>query len=257
MFDQNITSLKPLQQKSLDSLMHCDTLSILPTGYGKSLIYELLPLYHLELKKKVAAVLILEPLNVIIEQQLQKLKDVSFSLKNTNTSDYLKAVDTDRIMYIFGHPEAVIGKADTYKFLQDLSEHKQMYVVVDEAHCVLDWGQDFRPVFREIKQLRAVLPTAKILALSATVSVKGVDNIVKFLGMVNPEIIRTSPIRDNISLIVLPRPGRKESVQTAYRYIFENVFSDLREKKENYPVTLIYCMGINWVGYGYEVSLSP
>lgn len=129
---------------------------------------------------------------MIIEQQLHKLKDVSFSLKNTDTFDSFKSIDIDRIMYIFGHPEAVIGKTDAYKFLQNLSEHKHLYIVVDEIHCILDWGEDFRPVFQDIKQLRAVLPKAHILALSATVSIKGVDDIVKYLGMVSPEVIRTS-----------------------------------------------------------------
>ena len=81
--------------------------------------------------------------------------------------DSFKAIDIDKIMYIFRHPEAVIGKMDAYKFLQNLSEHKHL---VDEAHCiVLDWGEDFRPVFQDIKQLRAVLPKAHILTLSATV----------------------------------------------------------------------------------------
>ena len=53
---------------------------------------------------------------MIIEQQLHKLKDVSFSLKNTDTLDSFKAIDIDRIMYIFGHLEAVIGKTDAYIF---------------------------------------------------------------------------------------------------------------------------------------------
>lgn len=92
------------------------------------------------------------------------------------------------------------------------------------------------------------------LALSATVSLNGISDITKFLGMDNPQIIKTSPIRSNISLIVLPRPGRKVSTHASYDYIFENIFGYLKKRKENYPVTLIYCVGINWVGYGYEVE---
>lgn len=86
-----------------------------------------------------------------------------------------------------------------------------MYVAVDEAHCILDWGHEFRPIFRDIKQLRAVRPDARFLALSATVSINGISDITKFLGMENPQIIKTSPLRSNISLIVLHRPGRKVS----------------------------------------------
>lgn len=72
--------------------------------------------------------------------------------------------------------------------------------------------------------------------------------------MENPQIIKTSPLRSNISLIVLHRPGRKVSTHASYDYVFENIFGDLKKRKENYPVTMIYCVGINWVGYGYEVE---
>lgn len=248
MSGQNISNLKPLQQKSLDGLMRQDVVDILPTGYGKSLIYELLPFWHFEETGKPAIVLVLEPLNVIIEQQMQKLKEVSFFIGNSPHSEF----DKDKTMFLFAHPEAVIGKPEVYKFLQSQSTY--MYVAVDEAHCILDWGHEFRPIFRDIKQLRAVRPDARFLALSATVSINGISDITKFLGMENPQIIKTSPLRSNISLIVLHRPGRKVSTHASYDYVFENIFGDLKKRKENYPVTLIYCVGINWVGYGYEVE---
>ncbi|XP_061193772.1 bifunctional 3'-5' exonuclease/ATP-dependent helicase WRN-like [Saccostrea echinata] len=251
MFDQNISALKPLQQKSLESLLHHDVVAILPTGYGKSLLYELLPFYHLEVTGNPAVVLVIEPLNVIIEEQMKKLSDSSFLLRNSSSYDFIKDFEKGKTMYIFAHPEAVVGKPEVYKLLQSVSDY--MYIVVDEAHCILDWGHDFRPIFREIKQLRAVRPDAKFLALSATVSVNGVVDITKFLGMENPKLIKTSPLRDNLSLIVLRRPSRKVSTQASYDYIFENVFCDLKRNEEDYPVTLIYCVGINWVGYGYEV----
>lgn len=84
----NISNLKPLQQKSLDGLMRQDVVAILPTGYGKSLIYELLPFWHFEEMGKPAIVLVLEPLNVIIEQQMQKLKEVSFFIGNSPHSEF-------------------------------------------------------------------------------------------------------------------------------------------------------------------------
>ncbi|XP_062599602.1 probable ATP-dependent DNA helicase RecS, partial [Saccostrea cucullata] len=251
MFDQNISALKPLQQKSLENLLHHGVLSILPTGYGKSLLYELLPFYHLEVTGKPAVVLVLEPLNVIIEGQMQKLKGSSFFLRNSD-HDFMKEFEKGRTKYIFVHPEAVVGKLEVYKFLQSISD--PMYIVVDEAHCILDWGHDFRPIFWDIKQLRAVRPDAKFLALSATVSLNGVVDITKFLGMENSKLIKTSPLLDNLSLIVLRRPRRKVSTHAPYDYIFENMVCDLKRKKEDYPVTLIFCVGINWVGYGYGVA---
>jgi superfamily II DNA helicase RecQ len=67
----------------LDSLLQQDVVAILPTGYGKSLIYELLPFWHFEKTGKPAVVLVVEPLNVIIQQQIQKLKGVFLSWQPT------------------------------------------------------------------------------------------------------------------------------------------------------------------------------
>uniref|UniRef100_K1QGY6 DNA 3'-5' helicase n=1 Tax=Magallana gigas TaxID=29159 RepID=K1QGY6_MAGGI len=86
-------------------------------------------------------------------------------------------------MFLFAHPEAVIGKPEVYKFLHNQSTY--MYVAVDEAHCILDWGHEFRPIFRDIKQLRAVRPDARFLALSATVSINGISDITKFLAYIH------------------------------------------------------------------------
>jgi ATP-dependent DNA helicase RecQ len=92
-FDQSIRDLKPLQQTALESIVQGDVIAILPTGYGKSLIYELLPFHHFEQTNEPAVVLILEPLNVIIEQQTQKLKGFSYMLKNN--SDSLNSFQND------------------------------------------------------------------------------------------------------------------------------------------------------------------
>jgi superfamily II DNA helicase RecQ len=184
---------------------------------------------------------------VIIQQQIQKLKEVSFFLGNQPHSEF----KMDKTMSIFAHPDAVVGKPEIYKFLQNLSYY--IYIAVDKAHCILDWGQKFRPIFRDNNQLRAVRPDARFLALLATVSISGISDITNFLGMENPQIIKTSPLRSNVSLIVLPRPDRKVSAHDSYDYIFENVFSDPKKRKEDYTVTLVYCVGINWVGHGYVI----
>lgn len=89
------------------------------------------------------------------------------------------------------------------------------------------------------------------LALSATVSLNGISDITKFLGMDNPQIIKTSPIRSNISLIVLPIPGRKVSTHASYDYIFENIFGDLKKKKRELSchsdILCWYQLGWIWI----------
>lgn len=122
--------------------------------------------------------------------------------------------------------------------------NKKSYIVVDEAHCILDWGGGgFRPIFKEIKQLRAVVPDAQVLA--------------QHLLMTRYESIITIPTKENIRLIVKNRPGvgKNKSVKKAYDYVFESVFYELKRNPQDYPLTLIYCCGnMDWVGYGFELA---
>lgn len=119
-----------------------------------------------------AFVLVIEPLNIIIDQQLTKLgKNTSICLKNKMNDIDIDKIASGSFSYIFSHPKNIIGNKAVYQALR--SCNKKSYIVVDEAHCILDWGEEFRPIFKEIKQLRAVVPDAQMLALSATLSKDG------------------------------------------------------------------------------------
>lgn len=261
-FNCNIECLKSKQKEAIKLLVQDqrDVVCMLPTGYGKSLIYELLPIAYRNQTKLDAFVLVIEPLNIIIDQQLTKLgKNTSICLKNKMNDS-----DIDRIAsgsfsyifsYIFSHPENIIGNKAVYQALR--SCNKKSYIVVDEAHCILDWEEEFRPIFKEIKQLRAVVPDAQVLALSATLSKDGQKSVAQHLLMTRYESIITIPTKENIRLIVKNRPGvgKNKSVKKAYDYVFESVFYELKRNPQDYPLTLIYCCGnMDWVGYGFELA---
>ena len=161
-----------------------DVISMLPTGYGKSLIYELLPIACKEELSVDAFVIVIEPLNVIIEQQKKKLGDtLCICLQENLTETDLNKIQSGCYKYIFSHPEHIIKKKNVYHALRQCKS--KGYIVVDEAHCILDWGDEFRPIFREIKELRAVLPSAQVLALSATLSETSQHTIATLLLMRN------------------------------------------------------------------------
>lgn len=261
-FNCNIECLKSKQKEAIKLLVQDqrDVVCMLPTGYGKSLIYELLPIAYRNQTKLDAFVLVIEPLNIIIDQQLTKLgKNTSICLKNKMNDS-----DIDRIAsgsfsyifsYIFSHPENIIGNKAVYQALR--SCNKKSYIVVDEAHCILDWGEEFRPIFKEIKQLRAVVPDVQVLALSATLSKDGQKSVAQHLLMTRYESSITIPTKENIRLIVKNRPGvgKNKSVKKAYDYVFESVFYELKRNPQDYPLTLIYCCGnMDWVGYGFELA---
>lgn len=257
-FKCSIVSLKAKQKETLKLLVNeqTDVVCMLPTGYGKSLIYELLPIAYKEETMLDAFVLIIEPLNIIIEQQLNKLgKNNSICLKSKMNESDINKIASGTYTYIFSHPENIIGNKAVYQALR--SCHQKSYIVVDEAHCILDWGEEFRPLFREIKQLRAVVPDAQVLALSATLSKDGQKNVAQHLLMTHYVSIVTIPTKENIKLIIKKRPGvrKNKSVKKAFDYVFESVFYALKRKAQDYPLTLIYCCGnMDWVGYGFKLA---
>lgn len=133
--------------------------------------------------------------------------------------------------------------------MSDVIQNKVCVIVVDEAHCVVDWGDDYRPMFKEIKRLRSVIPCAKILALGATLSTHG--------QLKNVKVVSSKPTKNNISLIMVPRPLLTTLVSTkdTFGYVFVPLLCELKSKGQEFPLTLVYCSGnIDLVGYGFEIA---
>jgi len=87
-------------------------------------------------------------------------------------------------------------------FRQDNIQHLNIYLVIDEAHCILEWGEEFRPDYKRLCQLRSVF-SCTVLALSATITSVGQKAIMKNLWMENCKTVMICPTKDNIQLIVL------------------------------------------------------
>ncbi|XP_062621809.1 ATP-dependent DNA helicase Q1-like [Saccostrea cucullata] len=258
-----IKNLKPLQHQALSCIVDRnsksgDLICMLPTGYGKSLIYELVPLVLEKKFDQNTVMLVLEPLNVIIEQQLSKLGSSAMSIcENMKESD-LKKLTENSVQYIYSHPEHIIGNKEINNVLSsDSCQSRKCVIVVDEAHCVLDWGEEYRPMFSRIRELRAVLPDAKLVALSATLSQTAQRDVAKVLLMRNMKVVASQPTRENISLVVMRRPplGSNISSKDTYDYVFLPLLNELKLKGQKFPLTIVYCSGsMDWVGYGFEVS---
>ena len=236
----------------MDALLNgADCICCLPTGFGKSLIFEILPFVDPN-----SLVVVVVPLNAIIAQQIQKLGSMAISLSKG------KKIPTDeiadgRIRYIFSHPEDILNNRKFNDFFrQDNIQHLNIYLVIDEAHCILEWGEEFRPDYKRLCQLRSVF-SCRVLALSATITSVGQKAIMKNLLMENCKTVMICPTKDNIQLIVLKRPSataRGNSSTTPYNFIFEPVIKELKQMGSSFPITVIYCKSVQWIGYGYELA---
>lgn len=152
-------------------------------------------------------------------------------MKERNDAAVLDKLKTGDYTYIYTHPEHMIGKKTIYDILVSrVYSSKTCLIVVDEAHCVLDWGEEYRPSFRNIKDMRPILPHAKMLALSATLTVNGQGDVAKHLLMKCFRVISSAPTKENISLVVLQRPplSSKVSSKETYNFVLQPVLQSLK-----------------------------
>lgn len=256
-FGCNITSLKELQETTLVKLLNgIDCICSLPTGYGKSLIYEMLPF----ICQHDTVVIVVVPLNAIMDQQIQKLGKQAFSLSGLDkvSGEERESLKRGNFKYLFCHPEQVLNNKNVNElFCSEVYQAKTVFIVIDEAHCILEWGVDFRPDFKKLFQLRALFPNCTMLALSATVTKSGQQDIAKALKMQRFDPICSCPAKDNIVLVVKKRPSptaKGNTAETPYSYVFLPLFQQLNKEGEDFPITIVYCKTMQWIGFGFELA---
>lgn len=247
-FDEEYFFLKPKQIDCLKAIQEKDTVAILPTGYGKSLIFELLPHFSKCVCDIKSIVIIIAPLNAIIEQELSKLGSYVCQVSKT------EPVKFTGITHFIGHPEDILFHAESLGRIGKTVG--KVFVVVDESHCILDWGEDFRPDFRLICELRPHLPKGmKMLAITATASKHSQKEIASLLGMKDYNELNTTPVlNDNVKLTVqerIPSTGGCNTVQEAYNFVFKPLLLQLYSEEEDFPLTVVYCK-LQWCGYAIE-----
>ena len=214
----------------------------------------------------------ISPLNSIIEEQISRYGDraihlsdsVLKQLNSTNSeqstaSDPLNRFRRCEFTYVIGHPEQFVTKTAFKIFKEDQWQCCVSHIIIDECHCVIEWGPGFREKYLELSKLKALFPKAHILALTATATVSLQKEISKVLELTKPCIISTNIDRTNIKLEVNKRPpvsGGSRTAVDSYDFIFTALIAELREKLESFPETIIYSK-LKWCGYGFEEVTRP
>ncbi len=193
-------AFRPLQAEIIDSLLEGrDTIGLLPTGGGKSLTFQVPAMLFDGLT------IVVSPLISLMKDQVDNLyqrgiRAVYFHSGLTRRETRL-AIDRCRLgkaRLAYLSPERLRQKS----FVDELKEWHVSAIVVDEAHCISQWGYDFRPSYLAIRDLRALLPGAPVLALTASATPDVVADIADKLAMVSPRLFSRSFARENISYIV-------------------------------------------------------
>ena len=193
----NYTSFKPLQESVIQAVLDGeDTFALMPTGGGKSLCFQVPAL------AKDGICIVISPLIALMKDQVQALQSKGIKAIALTSGIPYHELDTLLDNCIYGN----------YKFLYLSPERLQQELVqdrirqmpvnliaVDEAHCISQWGNDFRPAYKNIALLREIQPTVNCIALTASATPEVVEDIIKELDFISPKVLKQSFKRDNLA----------------------------------------------------------
>lgn len=232
-----------------------DTFVIKPTGGGKSLCYQLPAI----ISEGVA--IIVSPLIALMKNQVDLVRgyssndDVAHFLNSTLNKKEIKEVQDDlqsgRTKMLYVAPET-LTKQENLDFFADL---KISFFAVDEAHCISEWGHDFRPEYRRLREMMTQInPDAPVIALTATATPKVQSDIIKNLGLREPKIFISSFNRPNLYYEILPKIKKDQTNKSIVRYILgtkgsSGIIYTLNRKTTEELAGMLMANGIKAVAY--------
>jgi ATP-dependent DNA helicase RecQ len=240
-----------------------DTFVIMPTGGGKSLCYQLPAL----LSDGVA--IIVSPLIALMKNQVDLIRgystndNIAHFLNSTLSKAQQKKVKSDltegRTKMLYVAPET-LTKQENIAFFSDLTIS---FIAVDEAHCISEWGHDFRPEYRKLRDMiNMINPELPIIALTATATPKVQDDIVKNLNLQEPAIFVDSFNRPNLYYEIVPKLSKEHTLKSMVKFINSmkgksGIIYTLNRKTTEELASTLQANGISAVAYhaGLEAPL--
>src|SRR5256886_1655931 len=201
---------RPLQQQIVtDALAGRDVFALMPTGGGKSLCFQLPALL------RDGLTIVVSPLISLMKDQVDALQTSGIAATFLNSAldrdeavVRLRGLNRGEYRLVYLAPERLM--LDT--FLERALNWNIVHIAIDEAHCISEWGHDFRPEYRELKKLRRHLPDVPIMALTATATERVRADILKQLALRDPRCYVASFNRPNLSYRVVPKSAPYEQL---------------------------------------------
>ena len=219
-------TFRPLQEPIVrDALAGRDVFALMPTGGGKSLCFQLPALL------RDGLTIVISPLISLMKDQVDALRAsgvaatfLNSTLDGTEARARLRGLYNGEFRLLYVAPERLMLES----FIEKVQGWKVAQIAIDEAHCISEWGHDFRPEYRELKKLRELLPGVPIMALTATATERVREDILKQLGLRDPQIYVASFDRPNLTYRVVPKSAP-----------YEQLLKFLRERPNDNGI--VYC----------------
>ncbi|MEO6034085.1 MAG: RecQ family ATP-dependent DNA helicase, partial [Verrucomicrobiota bacterium] len=228
------TSFRPLQEEIIrDSLAGQDVFALLPTGGGKSICFQIPALMF------DGITIVISPLIALMKDQVDAMQAsgvaatfLNSSLNANDARSRLRGLHNGEFRLLYVAPERLMLSG----FLEDLKNWKVNLIAVDEAHCISEWGHDFRPEYRQLAELRDHFPNIPLMALTATATERVREDIVKHLRLRGAS--GSAESRPTIYVASFNRPNLIYRV-LAKNKAYEQTLAFVRERPQESGI--IYC----------------
>jgi len=210
-------SLRPLQMQAISAGIESrDCLTVLPTGGGKSMCYQVPPLITGK------ATIVVSPLIALMRDQVRGLELLGYKaaamhsgIDHEESRDIAKQLLTGELDLVLAAPERVMT-ASFKTLIGSMCDLDRLgCIAIDEAHCISQWGHDFRPEYRRIAEIRRIAPNVSIQAFTATATPRVREDIANQLSLRNPEVIIGVFDRPNLTYRVQARESASEQIAAA------------------------------------------
>ena len=193
-------SFRPMQQEAMEAVLAGrDTLVLMPTGGGKSIIYQLPTLVSEGL------CIVVTPLIALMKDQVDRLRRMGIPAVAIHSGLSSRQIDIALDNCVYGDVKFLYvapERLSSEMFRLRVDRMNVSLLAVDEAHCISQWGYDFRPAYLKIKELRRLIPDTPVLALTASATPQVAKDIMEQLAFAEPNILQTSFLRPNLSYSV-------------------------------------------------------
>lgn len=201
---------RPGQQAVIDAIVNRhDTLALMPTGGGKSLTYQVPTMATNGL------CIVITPLIALMKDQVDRLRQMGIAATAIHSGMSYSQIDIALDNCVYGDMKFLYiapERLATESFRMRVQRMNVVLLAVDEAHCISQWGYDFRPSYLRIKEVRKLLPDVPVLALTASATQMVAEDIMRQLEFEKPNIIRSSFARANLSFAVRHTDDKNEQL---------------------------------------------